>query len=73
MDIGFRADLVVEEKVIVEVKSVAELAPVHEAQLLTYLRLAGCPVGLLINFSVPRLIDGVQRVLNPNARPDRVT
>ena len=50
--------------VVVEVKSVAVLAPVHEAQLLTYLRLSGHPAGLLINFNVPRLVSGVKRMIN---------
>src|SRR5262245_39818919 len=61
-----RIDLIVEETVIVEVKSVAVLLPVHESQMLTYLRLATCPVGLLINFNVPRLMDGVRRLVNPH-------
>ena len=64
LDCGFRLDLVVEAKVIVEVKSLAQVAPVHRAQLLTYLVLTGCPAGLLINFNVPVLKDGVTRVLN---------
>jgi len=68
---SYRIDLVVEDLVVVEVKSVAALAPIHEAQLLTYLRLTGCPVGLLINFNVPLLVDGVQRVVNPNSPPDK--
>jgi GxxExxY protein len=57
--------LIVESLVVVEVKSAATLLPVHAAQTLTCLRLTHCPVGLLINFNVPRLVDGVQRVLNP--------
>lgn len=61
------ADLIVEDCVVVEVKCVAALLPVHEAQLLTYLRLTNCPIGLLVNFNVPRLIDGVHRVLNPRS------
>jgi len=64
LDCGFRLDLVVEAKVIVEVKSLAQIAPVHRAQLLTYLVLTGCPAGLLINFNVSVLKDGVTRVLN---------
>ena len=63
LDCGFRLDLVVEAKVIVEVKSLAQVAPVHRAQLLTYLVLTGCPAGLLINFNVSVLKDGVTRVL----------
>jgi GxxExxY protein len=57
-------DLLVERQVIVEVKAVAQIAPVHRAQLLTYLRLTGLEVGLIINFNVPRLVDGVKRVVN---------
>ena len=64
LECGFRVDLIVEAKVIVEVKSMAQLAPVHRAQLLTYLVLTGCPAGLLINFNVPVLKDGLTRVLN---------
>jgi GxxExxY protein len=54
----------VEEAVIVELKSVAKLLPIHEAQLLSYLKLSGCRVGLLINFHVPRLRDGIKRMVN---------
>jgi GxxExxY protein len=62
---SYRIDLIVEDKVVVEVKSVEVLAPVCKAQLLTYMRLSGKPVGLLINFNVPRLMDGVKRLINP--------
>jgi GxxExxY protein len=61
LDDGYRADLVVEESVIVEVKAVESVSAVHHAQLLTYLRLTGKPVGLLINFHVERLCDGIVR------------
>ena len=61
---GYRIDLIVEDVVVVELKTVAALLPVHRAQVLTYLALTGCPAGLLINFNVPRLMDGVQRVIN---------
>ena len=64
IDCSFRVDLVVNGKVIVEVKSLAQVAPVHRAQILTYLVLTGCPAGLLINFNVPVLKDGLTRVLN---------
>jgi GxxExxY protein len=64
IDCSFRVDLVVNGKVIVEVKSLAQVAPVHRAQILTYLVLTGCPAGLLINFTVPVLKDGLTRVLN---------
>ena len=70
IDCSFRVDLVVDGKVIVEVKSLAQVAPVHRAQILTYLALTGCPAGLLINFNVPVLKDGLTRVLN--TRPSRV-
>ena len=68
LDASYRIDLIVEDLVVVEVKSVALLLPVFEAQLLTYLHLTRCPAGLLINFNVPRLMDGVKRLLNPTAR-----
>lgn len=63
-DEGFRADLVVENKVIVELKSVEHLQAVHSKQLLTYLRLTGCKLGLLINFGENLLKDGFKRVVN---------
>ena len=69
---GFRADLVVEALVVVELKSVEQLAPVHMKQLLTYLRLLRLEVGLLINFGKARLKDGLHRVVNglsPSASP----
>jgi GxxExxY protein len=61
---GYRLDLLVEEAVIVEVKTVDRLAPIHQAQLLSYLRLSGCKVGLLINFNVKVLKDGICRVVD---------
>ena len=61
---GFRADLVVENKVIIELKSVENIQPVHKKQLLTYLRLADKRLGLLINFGSALLKDGVSRVVN---------
>ena len=61
LDQGYRIDLLVEEKVILELKVVEELTPVHEAQILSYLKLSGCPVGLLLNFNVKMLKDGVRR------------
>ena len=64
IDTGFRADLVVEDKVIVEIKSVELLAPVHKKQLLTYLRLADKRLGLLINFHVALIRDGITRIVN---------
>ena len=64
IDPGFRADMIVEDKVIVEVKSVELLGAVHKKQLLTYLRLADKRLGLLINFHVPLIKDGITRVVN---------
>jgi iron complex transport system substrate-binding protein len=61
---GFRADLLVEGRVIVELKSVEKLSPVHSKQLLTYLRLMNLPVGLLINFGAATLKEGLHRVVN---------
>ena len=61
---GFRADIVVEEKIIVELKSVENIQPVHKKQLLTYLRLADMRLGLLINFGSTFLKDGISRVVN---------
>ena len=64
MDLGYRIDLLVEGLVVVELKSVDELAPVHHKQLLTYLRLADKRLGLLINFNVFLLKDGIKRIVN---------
>ena len=64
MDVGYRADLIVEDMVLVELKAVDVLAPIHEAQLLCYLKLSGRKVGLLINFNVVHLKDGIKRMVN---------
>lgn len=64
MDVGFRADLIVEGKVIVEIKSLEVLAPVHKKQLLTYLRVADKRLGLLINFGEALIKDGITRIVN---------
>jgi len=61
LDCGYRIDFIVDSKVIVELKAVEQLHPIHEAQLLTYIRLAACRVGLLINFNVPLLKRGIVR------------
>lgn len=63
LDAGYRVDLLVEEKVIVEIKSVESLADIHMAQILTYLKLSGCKLGLLANFNVKHLKDGIKRVI----------
>jgi GxxExxY protein len=63
LECGYRIDLLVEGKIVVELKSVATLAPIHEAIILTYLRLSGHKIGLLINFNVAILKDGVRRFI----------
>lgn len=64
MEIGFRSDIIVENKVIIEIKSVESLVQVHYKQLLTYLRLTGFKLGLLINFNEPLIKDGIHRIVN---------
>ena len=64
MDLGFRADLIVENKVVIEIKSVEAIAPVHKKQLLTYPRLTDKRLGLLINFNVELIKNGITRVVN---------
>lgn len=63
LDAGYRVDLIVENKVIVEIKSVDALADIHMAQMLTYLKLSGCKLGLLVNFNVVHLKEGIKRVI----------
>lgn len=63
VDGGYRVDLIVEDELIVELKCVDTLLPIHDAQLLTYLRLSGLPRGLLLNFRVPVLKNGIKRVV----------
>jgi len=64
LDVGYRLDLIVENKVIIELKSVEALNEVHIAQVITYLKLSGCKLGLLMNFNVLRLVDGLKRLVN---------
>ena len=64
LDCAYRLDLVVEGAVIIELKAVDVLLPIHQAQLLSYLKLSGCKVGLLINFNVRALKEGIRRVIN---------
>jgi len=61
---GYRLDILVNRKVIIEIKSVERIAPVHHAQTLTYLKLSGCKLGLLINFNTVRLKEGIHRIVN---------
>jgi GxxExxY protein len=64
LDLGYRMDLLVEDLVIVEIKSVDAVAPVHHAQIISYLKLSGKSIGLLINFNVIHLKDGIKRFVN---------
>ena len=64
IDVGYRLDMLVEDAVVIENKTVEELLPVHEAQLLTYLRLRNCRLGFIINWYVPRIKDGIKRMVN---------
>jgi GxxExxY protein len=64
LDVGYRIDLLVERSVIVELKSVSQIAPIHKAQLLTYLKLSKVSLGLLLNFNSAHLKDGIVRMIN---------
>ncbi len=64
IDAGFRPDILVADKVLVEVKAVERMAPIHTAQILTYLRLSGYKLGYLLNFNVVHMRDGIKRVVN---------
>lgn len=64
MKVGYRLDLLVENQIVVELKAVSKLLPVHEAQLLSYLKLGGYPLGLLFNFHENHLKDGIKRMIN---------
>lgn len=72
VEIGYRADVIVEEKLLIELKSVDQLLPVHTAQVITYLRLKGFPLGMLINFNEILIKHGIHRVLNVPRSPDEV-
>ena len=63
LDCGYRLDVLVEQRVVLELKTVSTLEPIHDAQLLTYLKLGGWEVGLLLNFNVPVLKDGIRRLV----------
>jgi GxxExxY protein len=70
LDAGYRLDFLVERRVILELKAVERLLPVHDAQLITYLKLSGYHVGLLINFNVPHLRRGIKRLVNGYPLPN---
>jgi GxxExxY protein len=64
LEVGYRIDILVAGGLIIEVKSIEAIAPIHRAQLLSYLRLSGCRLGLLLNFNVPLMKDGIVRMVN---------
>lgn len=64
LEVGFRIDLLVNEKVIIEIKSIEAIAPVHHKQTLTYLKLTGLKLGILVNFNVENIVDGIHRKVN---------
>jgi len=64
LDCGYKLDIIIEKLVILELKSVEKVDPIHEAQLLTYLKLSECKLGILINFNVPVLKNGIKRIVN---------
>ncbi len=64
VDCGYRIDFLIDNQVIVELKAVEAVLPIHRAQLITYIKLTGCKVGLLINFNVQQLIKGIERLAN---------
>jgi GxxExxY protein len=66
LEVGFRADFIVAGSLLIELKAVEALHPVHHAQVITYLKLAGLPLALLVNMNVPRIKDGIHRLFNPS-------
>ncbi|MFZ5918748.1 MAG: GxxExxY protein [Chloroflexota bacterium] len=71
LDCGYRLDLLIEDEVVVEIKAVERFERVHQAQVISYLKLSGCSVGLLINFNVNVLKDGIRRIVNEFPDPQR--
>ncbi len=71
LDCGYRVDFLVDERVVVELKAVDALAPIHDAIVLTYLRLSGCRIGLLINFHTPVLKEGIRRLVWNYSEPQK--
>ena len=71
LEVGFRIDVLVEDTVVLELKSVEALLPIHDAQLINYLRLTDKPVGFLVNFNVPRIKEGIKRRAGKLSDPDR--
>jgi GxxExxY protein len=73
LELGYRMDLLVEDLVVVEIKSVEAISPIHQAQVISYLKLSGKSIGLLINFNVVHLKDGIQRFVNGSGWRERQT
>jgi GxxExxY protein len=69
IDAGYRIDMIVEESILIENKTVEKILPIHEAQLLTYLKIKNCKIGFLLNWNVPRMKDGIKRMVNNLWRP----
>jgi GxxExxY protein len=69
VDLGYRIDMLVESCVIIENKTVSELLPIHEAQLITYLKLSGCTLGFLLNWNVTQMKNGIKRLVNNHPNP----
>jgi GxxExxY protein len=65
LDVGFRADFIIDDKLLIELKAVEALLPVHQAQVITYLKLSNLELGLLVNLNVPLIKDGIRRIFNP--------
>lgn len=64
IDAGYRIDMIVDDSIIVEHKTIERLLPIHEAQLLTYLKMKNCKLGVILNWNVPRMKDGIKRMVN---------
>ena len=64
LDVGYRVDILIEKKVVLELKTVERLLPIHEAQIISYLKLSNCKLGFLLNFKVYRMKDGIRRIVN---------
>ena len=70
LDVGYRADMIVGDRVVVELKAIDAILPIHRAQVHTYLKLADCLLGLLVNFNVRYIKDGIERIILPKPEPD---
>ncbi len=64
LDVGYRLDIIIERKVIIELKAVEKILPLHHAQIISYLKLSGCKLGFLLNFNVYKMKDGINRIVN---------